>query len=366
MPHPRRAVRSNGSRVAEGRATDGDGPSARLRRAPRFQLELLLKDFAHFIDSDVALLYQVEGPGQTPTVSCWWGLGGPPQHVARPVEGGVVGRALEHPTQRAALGPLDPRFDSSLMEMSEPPLQFAVTAHVRSASGTQGVLIAGFATRPRGGARMLWSAESYAAVIALCLDDRGALAELVATGPRDVLTGCLTYDATIRELDREINRSARGGLDLSVCFVDLDDFKHINDRYGHLCGNDVLAEIGQILRDGVRSCDSVGRYGGDEFVAILPQTSRTEARRLARRLGSRLGDTPIAPLERPLTASVGVAQWVPGTHSENVLAAADGALLAAKQRRPRAIVPRGSRPNARSNGGGAVTPDDSDMADEVA
>ena len=183
----RRAVRnnngSNGSRLAEGPATDGHGPSARLRRAPRFQLELLLKDFAHFVDSDVALLYQVEGPGQTPTVSCSWGLGGPPQHIARPVEGGVVGRALERPARRAALGPLDPMFDSSLIALSEPPLQFAVTANVRSASGAHGVLIAGFVTRPRGGARMLWSAESYAAVIALCLDDRGALAELVATGP---------------------------------------------------------------------------------------------------------------------------------------------------------------------------------------
>jgi diguanylate cyclase (GGDEF)-like protein len=366
MPHPRRAVPSHGSRVAEGRATDGNGPSARLRRAPRFQLELLLKDFAHFIDSDVALLYQGKGPGQTPTLSCWWGLGRPPQQIARPVEGAVIGRALERPTQRAALGPLDPMFDSSLMVMSEPPLRFALTADVHTASRARGLLIAGFATRPRGGARMLWSAESYAAVIGLCLDDRGALAELVATGARDVLTGCLTYDATIRELDREINRSSRGGLDLSVCFIDLDDFKHINDRYGHVCGNDVLASIGQILRDGVRSCDSVGRYGGDEFVAILPQTSRTEARRLARRLGSRLANTAIAPLERPLTASIGVAQWVPGTHSENVLAAADGALLASKQRRPRAIVPRGSRSNARSNGGGAVTSDDSDMADEVA
>ena len=155
MPHPRRAVRnnngSNGSRVAEGPATDGHGPSARLRRAPRFQLELLLKDFAHFVDSDVALLYQVEGPGQTPTVSCSWGLGGPPQHIARPVEGGVVGRALERPARRAALGPLDPMFDSSLMEMSEPPLQFAVTANVRSASGAHGVLIAGFCDpAPRG------------------------------------------------------------------------------------------------------------------------------------------------------------------------------------------------------------------------
>ena len=341
---------------------DGSRPITTLRRGARVQLELLLKDFAHFIDSDVALLYQVESAGQPPTVSCSWGLGGPPRHIARPLEGGLVGRAFEQPAQRAALGRLDPVLDSSLIQASDPPLSYAVAANVRAASGAQGVLIAGFAVRPREGSRKVWSAESYAAVIALCLDDQGALNELIAVGRRDVLTGCLTYEATIGELDREINRSARGGLHLSVCFIDLDDFKDINDRYGHLCGNEVLARIGQTLRDGVRSCDSVGRYGGDEFIAILPQTSEMEARWLAGRLGTRLADTTIAPLERPLTASIGVAQWIPGTRSEIVLEAADGALLAEKQLRPGVAATGGLRSRDR----GDSTSTEHDVADEVA
>jgi diguanylate cyclase (GGDEF)-like protein len=291
MPHLPHAGRNGGSHVADVRATDGRWPSAPLRRGARVQLELLLKGFAHFVDSDVALLYRVEGPGRAPTVSCSWGLGGAPRHIARPLEGGLVGRALEHPAQRATLDLLDPALDASLIQAGDPPLVYAVTADVRLESGAHGLLIAGFASRPSWSPRVLWSAESYAAVIALCLDDHGALTELVAAGPWDGLTGCLTYEATMRELDREINRSARGGLHLSVCFIDLDDFKRINDRHGHLCGNEVLASIGQVLRDGVRSCDSVGRYGGDEFIAILPQTSEPEARRLARRLASRLADT---------------------------------------------------------------------------
>ena len=337
-----------------------------LRRGARVQLELLLKDFAHFIDSDVALLYEVGSSGQPPTVSCAWGLGGPPRHIARPLQGGLVGRALEQPAQRAALGALDPVLDSSLIQASDPPLVYAVAANVRAASGAQGVLIAGFAARPREGSRMVWSAESYAAVIALCLDDQGALNTLIAAGAHDVLTGCLTYEATIRELDREINRSARGGVDLSVCFIDVDDFKHINDRYGHLYGNEVLARIGQILRDGVRSCDSVGRYGGDEFIAILPQTSEMEARRLAGRLGTRLADTAIEPLERPLTASIGVAQWIPGTRSEIVLEAADGALLSEKRHRPGFVITGGSRSSLRSSERGESTSTEDDVADEVA
>lgn len=332
------------------RAEDPRPLLAPLRGGTRVTLELLLKDFAHFIDSDVALLYQQVGSsGQPPTVSCSWGLGGPPRQIARPLEGGLVGRALEHPAQRAALGPLDPVLDSSLIRAHDPPLAYAVAAPIYSPAGGGDVLIAGFAARPRSRSRTLWSAESYAAVIALCLDDRGALDELIAAGPRDALTGCLTYQATIRELDREINRSARGGLHLSVCFIDLDGFKRINDRHGHMCGNDVLERIGQILRDGVRSCDTVGRYGGDEFIAILPQTVETEAGRLALRLGSRLADTTIAPLDRPLTASIGVAQWVLGTRSDSVLAAADCALLAAKERLPDVITARRSRPSSRSS-----------------
>jgi diguanylate cyclase (GGDEF)-like protein len=336
--------------VSETRAEDASPPLTPLRRGVRLTLELLLKDFAHFVDSDVALLYHVGSSGQRPAaVSCSWGRGGSPRQIARPLEGGLVGRALEHPAQRAALGPLDPVLDSSLIRACEPRLAYAVAAPIHSAAGGGGVLIAGFAARPRSRSRTLWSAESYAAVIALCLDDRGALDELIAAGPRDPLTGCLTYQATMRELDREINRSARGGLHLSVCFIDLDGFKRINDRHGHLCGNDVLERIGQILRDGVRSCDTVGRYGGDEFIAILPQTGETEARRLAGRLRSRLADTKIAPLDGPLTASIGVAQWVPGTRSDNVLAAADCALLAAKERLPGVIIARQSSPSSRSS-----------------
>ncbi len=148
----------------------------------------------------------------------------------------------------------------------------------------------------------------------------------------DGLTGCLTYESTIHELTREINRSERGGSRLSCCFVDLDEFKLVNDRHGHVRGNQVLTAAAGILRDGVRNCDVVGRYGGDEFVVILPQTSETKARRLAERLRSLIADAEIPSADEPMTASVGVAEWTPGTTPEQLLTRADGALLAAKAR----------------------------------
>jgi len=81
----------------------------------------------------------------------------------------------------------------------------------------------------------------------------------------------------------------------------------------------------------VRICDTVGRYGGYEFIVILPQTNETEARQLAQRFRSQLAITPIRSLrQQPLTASIGVAQWTPGTCSEELLAAAASVLLTAQ------------------------------------
>jgi diguanylate cyclase (GGDEF)-like protein len=231
---------------------------------------------------------------------------------------------------RAALAPLHPLLDSVLIHATHPPVAYAVEASVRLATGVAGRLIAGFVTPPEDRTRTLWAAEAYAGLIALCMHDGEALDGLRTAGQQDDLTGCLTYEGTHRELEREINRSVRGGLQLSACFIDLDDFKRINDAGGHLRGNEILAIVGGVLRDGVRSFDTVGRYGGDEFVAILPETSEVEARHVAERLRSRLAATTNPLLERPLTASIGVAQWIPGTTSEALLATADSALLSAK------------------------------------
>src|SRR5205807_7842673 len=84
------------------------------------------------------------------------------------------------------------------------------------------------------------------------------------------------------------------------------------------------------LRAGVRTCDTVGRYGGDEFVAILPETNQVEACRVADRPQSALAGTRLSSLEGQLTASIGVAQWVAGTGGEVLLNFADRALLSAK------------------------------------
>jgi diguanylate cyclase (GGDEF)-like protein len=172
--------------------------------------------------------------------------------------------------------------------------------------------------------------ERYAGLAALCLHDAGVLDGLLAAARVDGLTGLLNYAATRAELEREIARSARHRRPTSCAFVDLDHFKRVNDRHGHLHGSTTLTEVATILRAGVRVGDTIGRYGGDEFLAILPDTDHDAACALADRLRATLSATPLTRASEPLSASVGVAQWHPGATADEMLAAADAALASAK------------------------------------
>ena len=292
-------------------------------------VQALLGKFMGFINSEVAVLYQLARDGRSDQISA---CGLEAAHlIARPGKGGFVGRAPY--LDRAVLEPLDAVHDAGLIAMGPSPLSWAVAAPVSLETGVGGALIAGFETAPSDRARALWAANSYAALIGLWQQAPAALDGLLPPARHDALTGCLTYDALLDELTREVNRSARGGLDLSICFIDLDGFKAINDRHGHLRGNEVLAHVAAIIRGGVRSCDSVGRYGGDEFVAILPQADECRARQLAARLRATIAAANIRSLDDLLTTSVGVAAWTADLSASELLDLADGALLAAKGRR---------------------------------
>jgi diguanylate cyclase (GGDEF)-like protein len=113
-------------------------------------------------------------------------------------------------------------------------------------------------------------------------------------------------------LDTEIYRSHRYAFEFSLIFIDLDHFKNINDTYGHLMGSKLLAEIGEAIKEKCRMIDMAFRYGGDEFVVLLPQTSKENAIGVARRLHKLIRDT--VWLKEPglsvnVTASVGVAAY---------------------------------------------------------
>jgi diguanylate cyclase (GGDEF)-like protein len=149
----------------------------------------------------------------------------------------------------------------------------------------------------------------------------------------DDLTGVYNRRALMVAMEESKQRATASGEPLSICVIDLDLFKRYNDEFDHLTGDRLLQAFAQAARDGLRSTDVFGRYGGDEFVQILPHTALAGAMIDAERLRNRIStlEIPFAPSMGPLTVSVGVAQYRPGETIVQTFARADGALYRAKQ-----------------------------------
>ena len=136
------------------------------------------------------------------------------------------------------------------------------------------------------------------------------------------------------QLASELARAERFGEPVALVFADLDNFKQVNDRYGHLVGDDVLREFARELRGGIREIDVAGRWGGEEFALILPGTNVDGAVQVAERIRASLARRPIATPDGrslKLTASFGVAAYPDTGTAEDLLAAADAALYDAKR-----------------------------------
>lgn len=151
----------------------------------------------------------------------------------------------------------------------------------------------------------------------------------------DHLTGLYNARHLTRALDRELHRLARGGQPVSVVFMDLDAFKRVNDRHGHLLGSRVLVEVGALLRACTRATDIVARYGGDEFVVVLPDTGRRTALVIARRIQQRFAAETFlsgSGLAARLTVSVGLATLTRPTHTAaDLIKSADQAMYWVKR-----------------------------------
>jgi diguanylate cyclase (GGDEF)-like protein len=212
-------------------------------------------------------------------------------------------------------------------EAHEGAVDDVLVAQVRSPSGRSGALAVGFPQK-LGDERPLAVEvmSSYAALVGLWLDDAGALQRLLRAAYRDALTDCLSFAAISHELEREVKRAQRTGAPLSVLFLDLDGFKQVNDSDGHQSGNRVLAATARALMLRARQTDFVGRYGGDEFIVVLPETDADGGAAVADALAAEVADATYDVLDRRLMASIGVAQWEPDMSAADLIEAADAAL----------------------------------------
>ncbi|HET6892078.1 MAG TPA: GGDEF domain-containing protein, partial [Pyrinomonadaceae bacterium] len=132
----------------------------------------------------------------------------------------------------------------------------------------------------------------------------------------------------------EIRRARRYGSSVAALFLDLDDFKKVNDQHGHLVGSHVLMEMAAVILSSVRDTDALARYGGDEFVIVLPDTGIDLARAVAERIRSKISEHPFnggRRLKLSLTASFGVATFPHHASSpQQLIACADTAMYEAK------------------------------------
>lgn len=163
---------------------------------------------------------------------------------------------------------------------------------------------------------------------------RGAMSSLAEASHRDGLTGIHNRRYIEEAVAKEFSRVQRYGGTLSIILFDLDNFKTINDTHGHLTGDEVLRSAAKSIGAGVRTTDTFGRYGGEEFMALLPATNIDGAMILAERLRNHLASLPVihGGLTVSVTVSAGVAEWQPNMQRyENLIKAADQALYRAKE-----------------------------------
>ncbi len=160
-----------------------------------------------------------------------------------------------------------------------------------------------------------------------------ARSELQRLADTDGLTGVHNRRYFLERLNDELERLTRYGGALSVVLFDIDDFKKVNDGYGHSAGDEVLKAVAACCLEGIRQPDVFARYGGEEFAFLLPQTDAEQARLLAERLRSGVAALELHSGEARirLTVSIGVASASADTSADRLLKGADDALYQAKR-----------------------------------
>ncbi len=168
------------------------------------------------------------------------------------------------------------------------------------------------------------------------VSDVRRIAALEVENVTDPLLGVYNRRYMDQRLKEEVLRANRYDMPLSVCIMDIDHFKRVNDSYGHPIGDEVLKQLCELLRNKVREVDLFARYGGEEFVMILPNTGPREALILAERLRKAVEDSPVViesggRLEFNVTVSLGLTTAASGAReSQRLLREADQALYRAK------------------------------------
>ena len=297
-------------------------------------------------DGDAGALYALAASGTVVEAVAAWGSPPPARTVFHPIDCWALRRGRLHVVQ-------DGDLELRCPHVEEPIVTGMLCEPLTAQTETVGLLHVQLRRRVAGRARAARLADRERLVktlgeqLALALANIRLRATLREQSARDSLTGLFNRRYMEESLDREIRRAAREGYGMGILMADLDRFKQLNDAFGHAAGDDVLRRIGRFLGTAVRGEDIACRFGGEEFVVILPKASLDDARRRADALREGIkvpaADASSRPF-RPPTMSVGVAAYpLHGTSAAELILAADSAMYLAKaQGRDRVVVAGGS------------------------
>jgi diguanylate cyclase (GGDEF)-like protein/PAS domain S-box-containing protein len=295
---------------------------------------------------DAGAVYALASSGTAAEAVAAWGSPPPRRSVFHPTDCWALRRSRLHVVHDG-----DPELKCPHVE--EPIVAGLLCAPLAAQAETLGLLHVQVRRRVVGKARAALLADrerlvkTLAEQVPLALANIRLRATLREQSSRDPLTGLFNRRYMEESLDREIRRAAREGYGLGILMADLDHFKDLNDAFGHSAGDEVLRRIGRFLAGAVRGEDIPCRFGGEEFVVILPKASLTDTHRRAEALREGLKVHSLDGLTRlypTATMSVGVAAYPEhGTSVAELILAADSAMYLAKaQGRDRVVVAGGS------------------------
>ena len=150
----------------------------------------------------------------------------------------------------------------------------------------------------------------------------------------DSLTGLVNRGAILRKLGEQTKYANRYREEFSLDMLDIDHFKKVNDQYGHLTGDDVLEQVAILVRQDIREADTAGRYGGEEFIIILPRTDLSSALNVAERVRKTIETSEMKDSKGNvfgITVSQGISIYQPGEDEYSLISRADNALYKAKE-----------------------------------
>lgn len=177
-------------------------------------------------------------------------------------------------------------------------------------------------------------------------------AELRHQVATDALTGVASHGQCLSALGQALSLAKRNGTPLCIAMVDLDHFKRVNDGYGHQVGDDVLRDVAGRMQAAVRNFDTVGRYGGEEFLIIMDNADRETALEIIERVRQRVGNEPIRTRSDTIhiTLSAGISVMRPDDNTDSLIHRADRALYVAKHAGRNQVVLEGEEPDTKRSG----------------